>query len=189
MASVAPVWQNPANPCDVNSDAVVSAIDVLTIINDLNRNGARALSAVDQERTTSYLDVNGDLHVSPMDVLQTVNFLNVNSTDDDEESLAAGVSSLGSRTMVAITSAFAPHSITAHAEATDQFAGNGVVGQVDSGSGVIARPDVDRLGQAMLDDTHVSLTPSAHPRVADHTEDVLSDIAQDVALAWLSKCR
>ena len=71
-------WQHQIGHEDVNSDGVVSALDVLQVVNDLNEYGARALGA----RSTSapYLDVNGDFFVSTIDVLQIVNRLNAGSS-------------------------------------------------------------------------------------------------------------
>ena len=94
-------FSNPLNPFDVNDDGLVSAADVLTVINDLNVNGTRelpvsAVSAHALKSTTShatqassatvfdisgsYLDVNADYLVSPADVLMVINYLNKTGT-------------------------------------------------------------------------------------------------------------
>ena len=39
----APPWRNPIDPCDVNDDGLVSPLDVLLIINELNRIGSGPL--------------------------------------------------------------------------------------------------------------------------------------------------
>ena len=65
------MWQNPANRLDVSSDGVISPIDVLQIVNDLNTNGSRLLTASDV--APPFLDVNGDGFVSAVDALIVIN--------------------------------------------------------------------------------------------------------------------
>lgn len=67
-------WMNPQNPFDVNNRDGVQPLDALVIINELNRNGARALGESDS--TPPYLDVNGDFQVTPIDALRVINYLN-----------------------------------------------------------------------------------------------------------------
>jgi len=72
-------WQNQLNRYDVNFDQRVSPQDLLTLINDLNRNGVRQLenSALPLAAGSNmrFLDVNGDQRVSPMDALIIINEL------------------------------------------------------------------------------------------------------------------
>lgn len=75
--SVARPWQNPNNPHDVNGDGVVTGLDVLILINHLNKNGPHELAPpADGESPPPYLDVNGDNKITPLDALQTINVLN-----------------------------------------------------------------------------------------------------------------
>lgn len=75
-------YTNPNNARDVNNDGYVSPIDVLTLVNYINVNGAvdlasRSAAGGEGEATaTYYYDVNGDHKVSPLDVLAVINFLN-----------------------------------------------------------------------------------------------------------------
>lgn len=69
-------WQNAALPRDTNNDGSVSPIDALIVVNDLNNNGARALTT-----ESTLVDVNGDLSVSPQDVLFIVDELNGFASD------------------------------------------------------------------------------------------------------------
>ena len=66
-------WQNPINFLDVNGDERVTPLDVLVIINYLNRNQGGDLPA---ERTGPFVDTNGDNRVQPIDALLVMNFLN-----------------------------------------------------------------------------------------------------------------
>jgi hypothetical protein len=83
-ASIVPprVQQNPVNPLDVNNDGVVTPMDALLIVNDLN-NGAEVLRTAASDSPATYLDANGDSRVTPLDALSVINFLN-------ERQLASG---------------------------------------------------------------------------------------------------
>ncbi|MGV3609156.1 MAG: S8 family serine peptidase [Planctomycetaceae bacterium] len=74
-------FSNPFNSLDVNGDGVVSAMDVLMIVNELNGQGPRALSATQiaslgQLLPQGYLDANVDAFLSPVDALMVINYLN-----------------------------------------------------------------------------------------------------------------
>jgi glucose/arabinose dehydrogenase len=75
-------WQNPISREDVDGQNGIVPIDALTVINDLNANGARPLPVPPPtaDRPPPYLDVNGDDHVAPLDALIVINFLNSNNT-------------------------------------------------------------------------------------------------------------
>ncbi|KLU02987.1 Vanadium chloroperoxidase [Rhodopirellula islandica] len=59
---------------DVNGDGVVTALDALQVINDLNANGDRTLTFA--ETTGSKIDVTNDGNVSALDALRVINKLN-----------------------------------------------------------------------------------------------------------------
>ena len=68
-------WQNPTNRHDVNNDKVVSPLDALIIINDLNARRSRVLTGTNFI-PPPFIDVSGDSSVSPLDVLLVINYLN-----------------------------------------------------------------------------------------------------------------
>ncbi len=68
-------WQNSDQPLDVNNDNNVSAIDVLTVINALNQQGAGPLPSTNPNNNT-YIDVSGDGFLAPQDALLVINALN-----------------------------------------------------------------------------------------------------------------
>ncbi len=75
------VWQNPANPRDVDNSGFVVPLDVLIIINELNnpkyRDESGRLPLPPPEGTPPpYFDVNGDAYITPLDVLIVINFIN-----------------------------------------------------------------------------------------------------------------
>jgi len=68
------MWQNQANPRDVNGDTELSPIDPLQVINFLIRNGPQRLTSTDTA-PPPYLDVSGDGSVTAIDALQVLNEL------------------------------------------------------------------------------------------------------------------
>ena len=88
-----PRWLNANNPEDINGDGLVSPIDALVIINDLNINGARELTILsDSESPPPYLDANGDGWVTSIDALRVINLLNARSNAEGEASASPQVS-------------------------------------------------------------------------------------------------
>ncbi len=99
-------WQNPRQEADarmdVDDNGNVTPLDVLTIINHINRNGAGELSAPISPSDVEhlYIDVNGDNNCTPLDVLELINYINgqaagegeaeIASLDDISSALAAG---------------------------------------------------------------------------------------------------
>ncbi|MEC7564725.1 MAG: Ig-like domain-containing protein, partial [Planctomycetota bacterium] len=72
-------WHNYDNPLDVNGDHATSPIDVLLIIQELNRNGSYELPTPRSELIPPFYDVNRDGWITPSDALQIINFLNFNN--------------------------------------------------------------------------------------------------------------
>jgi hypothetical protein len=69
-------WTNPdpAFKLDVNNDRSVDPLDVLAIINEINRFGSRALTLTDV--APPFYDTNPDGTIDPLDVLVVINKLN-----------------------------------------------------------------------------------------------------------------
>ena len=74
-------FQNGASPLDVNADGLVTAIDALLVINQLNQNaGGKLPTDISTARGLfGYLDVNGNGSLEPLDVLLVINGLNSTS--------------------------------------------------------------------------------------------------------------
>jgi len=68
-------YQNPIDALDVNDDELITPMDALLIINDLNSKHSRVLPER-KETTVSFIDVTGDRLTSPQDVLLVINYLN-----------------------------------------------------------------------------------------------------------------
>jgi subtilisin-like proprotein convertase family protein len=84
-------WSNPSNRYDVNNDGVVSAGDVLEVINVINAFGAAPLPSLFSAATTNkYLDVNADDYLAPNDALAVIDYINANPNQQELSSLAAG---------------------------------------------------------------------------------------------------
>lgn len=83
----APLVQNPFDAGDVDGDGLVTAMDALIVINELNANGVRQLDTSpngefgvngggETNRPLNFLDVNGDSSISAFDALLIINRLN-----------------------------------------------------------------------------------------------------------------
>lgn len=73
---------NPWRPLDADKNISINSIDALVIINDLNRNGARALG--NEPVGSFYLDTDDNNFVNAIDVLVVINYLN-NLTNGEGE--------------------------------------------------------------------------------------------------------
>jgi hypothetical protein len=86
-------WQNPANPNDISGDGAVVPLDVILMINDLNRRGPRQLPTETVVRQIDsqhyYLDATGDGHATPLDVLQVINSINRRAAGGEGEPAGA----------------------------------------------------------------------------------------------------
>lgn len=74
-------WQNPVDCNDTNQDGVVSAVDVLNVIQQINRGGARQLPELAAGEpgslsSVALVDTNGDGYLTPADAHQVIEFLN-----------------------------------------------------------------------------------------------------------------
>ncbi|MCY2988587.1 MAG: dockerin type I domain-containing protein, partial [Planctomycetota bacterium] len=75
---VGPTWQNPRHPCDVTGDGYITAIDVLTLISDINTSSSRDLATASYPTPAPppFLDPSGDGQLTPTDVLIVINYIN-----------------------------------------------------------------------------------------------------------------
>ena len=82
-------WQNRSNPADVDGNGRVSPLDVLVLINRINRFGAGLLQA--HQPGDPYCDVNGDGDVGPIDSLLVINYLNARPEAEGESGYSEAV--------------------------------------------------------------------------------------------------
>ncbi len=68
-------WRNESFPEDIDGDGGISPMDVLFLVNEINRNGSRPLTEADLLEDM-FLDPDGDRYLGPLDVLQVVNYIN-----------------------------------------------------------------------------------------------------------------
>lgn len=93
--------RNPNLPADVNGDGVVTPIDVLMLINELNRRGAGPLpTGTGGEGLPFMPDVNGDGILSPLDILIIINDLNRDLPPEAEGEGGVGLASTEGATFV-----------------------------------------------------------------------------------------
>jgi len=83
-------WQFRPNRFDVDASGAVVPLDVLKLINEINRSGSRRLDQppVWQESPPPYFDVNGDNWLTPLDVLLIINHINARSAAGGEAEAA-----------------------------------------------------------------------------------------------------
>jgi len=91
------LWQNPALPEDVNCDTDVTALDVLTLINDINSGRGPDLPETIQGSDTvpDYPDVSGDDDLTALDVLQVINYINSHSSGSLAQPEGEGEAAIG----------------------------------------------------------------------------------------------
>ena len=85
-------YWNAVNPTDVNGDSIVSPLDALLIINQLNASGPRELVSANslaaggegEQTQKAYLDVNNDGFLTPLDALGVINELNGEGEHDPQ---------------------------------------------------------------------------------------------------------
>ncbi len=80
------VFTNPDDPDDVDGDGLVAPVDVLHLVNVLNRGegGEIALLRSEANETGPYYDTNGDGSITPADALKVVNRLNASASGEGE---------------------------------------------------------------------------------------------------------
>jgi uncharacterized delta-60 repeat protein len=81
---IASRFQNSLNAADVNSDGVVSPLDILLVINAIKRNGGNWNLRSPDTISPNYVDVNGDLICSPIDILIIINTIRRRSSAQGE---------------------------------------------------------------------------------------------------------
>lgn len=77
-------WTNKKGNMDVDGNGFVGPLDILLIINYLNKPAFTTIP-IDIRTRPYYLDVNGDLEVAPLDVLLIINALNIRVVPGNSE--------------------------------------------------------------------------------------------------------
>ena len=107
------IFQNPTQPLDVNTDGNISPADALTVINELNTDGAKSVLVLDANSQSLIVngqfltDTNGDFAITALDALHIINHLNVGDAggpeaeaeaeaESEAEAEAEAMASLGS---------------------------------------------------------------------------------------------
>jgi hypothetical protein len=83
-------WQNQVRREDVDNDGLITLFDVLIVINEINRNGARELTANDAS-PPPFIDVDGNRIVEALDVLIVINYINAQGGSGEGESEWVGL--------------------------------------------------------------------------------------------------
>jgi hypothetical protein len=88
-------WRNPIDPLDVDSSGVVSSLDALIVINQLNRGTTGVLvdPSLNGRLPDRYYDTNGNSEVTAIDALLVINAIGQNDQINGEQVLWASVTS------------------------------------------------------------------------------------------------
>ncbi len=97
VVRAAPPWQNKNWALDVNNDGLLTPLDVLVVINALNRIGAAPLDRLPPPGSASFVDVNGDRFLSPLDALILINAINRQSRESEGGSSEGGSNGSGNQ--------------------------------------------------------------------------------------------
>lgn len=182
---------NAQNGFDVTGDGWVSALDVLTLITDLNKHGSRPLS-LRVANVAPFLDPSGNLEETPQDVLLVINWLN---------SVPAAVAGEGESVPTAVAGAAAVRVSGSDGDLTAGIVQSPVRRSSPSDSGAAstvlgdARPtDPARWSEPTRVARSVESRPAARRKatldIADRSlllpdlEDVLAEFSADVCDAW-----
>ena len=95
--------QNPLLPGDVDGNGVITPLDVLLLLNQINGGGG-PLTPVQPGVPVRYFDVTGDARLSASDVLDVINFLNAQSDGRVGDAGPGIVASQASRAPVVLAS-------------------------------------------------------------------------------------
>lgn len=82
-------WQNAALIRDVDNSSLVTPLDVLLLVNQLNNSGSRELPPRTPNTGDPYYDVNGDHFLTPLDVLVVINA--INNVGDRQPTVVGGL--------------------------------------------------------------------------------------------------
>jgi len=74
-------WHNSVRPCDVTDDGLITPLDALVNINEINSGGEQALPVPPQppHGPPPYRDVSGDDWLTAIDVLLVINYINADT--------------------------------------------------------------------------------------------------------------
>lgn len=174
---------NPADPYDVNNDGFRSPVDVLWLINELNRSGSVPLEQVivaadyDELDLGAFLDPSGDGVLSPLDPLLVINYLNDQNVGASEGESAASEGTSALELAVDPSAGILFVGQDAMAVEANESLGAGET------AGAATRADNDSAWRAPTADL-------ANPRVADRgflddeLESLLDALADDLTDVW-----
>ncbi len=173
---------NSAMATDVNADGVVSPIDALVIINELNRQFFAELQgeapAANQGLARFYTDVNADKNVTALDALTVINYLNAQALAQASGELAR-LSAEGEFGSAVATDVLPSVNGNESAAASSDINDAAIVTLSDDDSNISAdsaqpSSSID-FGSVMSDDADTD---------ADEDDVLLSLLADDVAGLW-----
>jgi hypothetical protein len=82
-------WQNASLIRDVDNSSLVTPLDVLVLVNNINSDGTRELPSRSQHANAPFYDVDGDQWLTPLDPLIVINA--INSLSDRQPTIVGGL--------------------------------------------------------------------------------------------------
>jgi hypothetical protein len=168
---------NPDNPLDATGDGVVSALDVLVIVNYLNERGFGPIPSTGlAEWSQFFVDVSGDNIATPADALLVINFINsLEATLGEGEAVVPPVASVLVPGVVPDRN-FADTATSGESELV--FALQEVFGQrLPPAGGDTERHSLSGIAGS-------TAAPSEDAVASSELEAILPEIAEDVFYGW-----
>jgi hypothetical protein len=196
---VATGFTNSRNALDVNDDGMISPIDALHVINEIDQRGARRITRSLSQASPLYVDVNGDGFVSPIDALLVINWLSEAARAVPRAALSAGANP---RDVLDDAKFASDTSSLALVSADSIVIAPGTSGPLSGGSlptlGALSAAGDPGHAPALVaayDDGRLGAREAGWPtspqliRSGSDLEDTLGAIAEDVSHAWQQDLR
>jgi hypothetical protein len=174
-------YHNQDNAYDVSGDSVISPLDALLVIRNLNAVGGQAVPEmmVEYDVPAPFLDVTNDRYVSPLDALAVIRHLN-GQTDGEGEAEGEGDS-------FEVATSIADESPTTNSQIVMAITSEGtdVVASSDNSPAAAPSTELTTSGSlAMAGSAWHSLSDEVLEEDDDELEDLLELIADDVQSQW-----
>jgi len=163
------LFQNPADPTDVNDDGNTSPLDVLLVVSYINAGGVSALPD-QRDPGEPYCDVDGNGSVTPLDVLLVIDFINKQAVATSEGEAVREDVEQSSGQSVAVNEA--PIDEAPFAESTSGFAI--ASSQINAASSVLRLPERSQYEGDESDQTE--------PQSSDNDDDVPNSVTEEAVL-------
>ena len=184
-------FRNIENQYDVNDDSIVSPLDALLVINEINTNGGRALTRVTNSAASPpapayYVDVNGDNLVSPLDALLVINQIGNPVAAGQVAAPLSGRAEVGATETnyetdaVGATIPAGSMDFTSPSRQTNDW----ITSQTTPSLSPIHNELAIRFEPTTIESSRIVKRASTSDAPIDDLEEILADVATDIMKAW-----